>query len=138
MSELQRKQSSCYCVNLRWAANTLTTKYDAALKPAGITLAQFSLLTGVERLDGCTTTDLARYSGLERTTVVRNLKSLFQKELILDVSEEGKRNRNIKLTEKGKDTLRTARPLWQHAQKEVEDSLGSELAKMIYKLSEQL
>ena len=41
--------TQCYCIILRKAARRLTARYDAALAPLGLNLAQFSLLRNVER-----------------------------------------------------------------------------------------
>ena len=63
---------------------------------------------------------------MERTTVVRNLKSLFKERLIEDISEKFERNKKVRLTEKGKKTLNSAIPLWEEAQKDIENKIGKE------------
>jgi hypothetical protein len=39
----------CICVAVRKASRRLTARYDEALEPAGINLAQFSLLRNIRR-----------------------------------------------------------------------------------------
>ena len=72
------------------------------------------------------TTALAERVGLDRSTIVRNLKPLLEKEFIEDVSDEGQRDRVLRVTEKGAKALKIGIPLWKSAQKEVKDLLGAE------------
>src|ERR1700761_1752722 len=43
-------------------------QFDRVLKPAGLTVALWRSLAIIRRLDGCTISQLARYSTVERTT----------------------------------------------------------------------
>ena len=131
MSKVTRKKTSCYCINLRRAANWLTTYYDSILKPLGISITQYSLLSSLSKLRSCTANDLAIHVGLERTTVVRTIKPLLEKSLVEDIQEKGVRKRKYQLTEKGNNILDKARPLWQFAQKDIEDRFGVDKLKVL-------
>ena len=120
------KKYSCYCINFRRAANIVTKYYDNYLKEVGITINQFSLLKNILKIEPASISDIAVRVGLERTTVVRNLKSLFKEDLIEDISEISERNKKVRLTEKGKDVLNSAIPLWEKAQKDIENKIGKE------------
>ena len=120
------KKHSCYCVNFRRAANSITKYYDNYLKKAGLTINQFSLLKNILKIEPASVSEIAVKVGLERTTVVRNLKSLFKERLIEDISEKFERNKKVRLTEKGKKTLNSAIPLWEEAQKDIENKIGKE------------
>ena len=120
------KKHSCYCINFRRAANIVTKYYDNYLKEVGITINQFSLLKNILKIEPASISDIAVRVGLERTTVVRNLKSLFKEDLIEDISEISERNKKVRLTEKGKDVLNSAIPLWEKAQKDIENKIGKE------------
>jgi DNA-binding MarR family transcriptional regulator len=74
----------------------------------------------------CSTTALARIMKLERTTLIRSLKPLFEAGLIQDLSEEGKRNRQLTLTEAGLVTLEAAQKLWEKAQAGFKKHIGEE------------
>lgn len=126
MSKITRKITSCYCINLRRAANSLTSYYDSVMEPLGISITQFSLLSSISKLEHCSVSDLATHIGLERTTVVRTLKPLLKKGYVEDTSEEGKRNRNLQLTSSGHKMMAQARPLWQQAQDKIAEEIGIE------------
>lgn len=48
-------------------------------------------------LDTCSISTLAAYVGLERTTLTRTLKPLIEQGFIQDVSDIGRRNRQLHL-----------------------------------------
>lgn len=121
----ERAKSKCNCINLRRASNAITEYYDNMLRPGGLTLNQYSLLKNLNRLGVCSTSELAAYVGLERTTLVRTIKPLFQKGFIEDISTEGTRNRQIQVTSTGTQVLDICGPLWEEAQRGVELKIGS-------------
>ena len=122
----QKRKTSCYCINSRRLSNLITNKYDKHLQEINLTVNQYSLLVNINQLEICSVSDLAIYVGLERTTLVRTLKPLFDKKLIEDISEINQRNRQIKITLKGKEVLEKGKPLWKQAQKEIEDKIGKD------------
>ncbi len=67
---------ACYCVNVRRAALALTARYDEALAPHGLKVTQFSLLHAVKRRGHPNLTELAEATGLDRSTLGRNLRGL--------------------------------------------------------------
>ena len=81
MANIQPVHSPCYCINYRRAANTLTKYYDAAFAPIGLTGNQFFLLNSIQQLGSCNKSELAQYTSLDRTTIIRNLNTLEKKEL---------------------------------------------------------
>ncbi|AFV02250.1 putative transcriptional regulator [Dehalobacter sp. DCA] len=104
------------------------------LRSGGLTITQYSLLKNLKRLGVCSTSELAKYVGLERTTLVRNIKPLFQKRFIEDISPEGTRNRQIQVTSTGTKVLELCRPLWEEAQKGIELKIGSENVQLLTQL----
>lgn len=137
---MTKKKFSCYCIQLRRAANFMTTLYDKQLSALGISVTQYSLLSNIKELGPCSVSDLAIYVDLERTTVVRTLKPLFQKGWIRDDSSKDARNRKIVVTEKGEMLLNQAEDIWHHVQEEIQKRVGKEdledLERILAKLSE--
>jgi len=129
MSQVKKRKSGCYCINLRRAANTLSGLYGEFLTPIGLSVNQFSLLINLNRLETGSISDLANFVGLERTTLVRTLKPLIDRRLISDNSTTGQRNRSLQLTEMGKQTIEQGLPLWESAQAEIERRIGKEKVK---------
>lgn len=136
MSKVERKKTSCICINIRRIANELTNYYDKMMEPLGITITQYSIMSSLNKLGDCSVSDLAKHMGLARTTMVRTLKPLFTKELVEDISMEGTRNRKLRLTKKGQEIYVKAKPLWQSAQEDVIKILGKDEVQTIYNIAD--
>lgn len=132
--------SPCYCLMLRRAASSVTDMYDKALAEYGITLNQFSIIINLNNMSMATTTELAQQIGLERSTLVRNLKSIMAMGYIENVSGENERNNHLRVTSSGRHLLKLTIPVWQSVQDKISESLGSEnaalLMDILYKLQE--
>ena len=63
----------------------MTAFYDEAMAPAGVTIAQFSLLRRIERGAPLSLSDLAEMAELDRSTVGRNVKVL-QRMALVDIA----------------------------------------------------
>lgn len=133
-------KSQCHCTTIRRATNAMTDYYNGALQGLGLTASQYSLLKNLYRLETASTSDLAEYVNLDRSTLVRNLKPLQQRGLIVDLAKPNTRNHKFALTDEGLTLLKKAEPLWQQAQAEIRAYLGEENAaffmEMLYKLQE--
>lgn len=126
MNKTSENDIPCNCLKLRRASLAITKVYDKYLEPSGIKVSQYSILKSISRMEPVNVSNLAINVRLDRTTLVRNLKPLEQKGLISDISKAGNRNRQLILTERGKETLTEAIPLWMKAQDYVEQYLGAE------------
>lgn len=125
----------CYCAALRAATRKTTALYDQALAPAGIGLAQFSLMRRVERAGAVSLTELALLAELDRSTVGRNVKVLERMGLVTETAAEDQRETAVALTEVGRETLRRARPLWEDAQRRIEAVIGADRAETLRTLA---
>jgi DNA-binding MarR family transcriptional regulator len=111
----------CLCLHVRRAARALARRYDEALKPAGLTNGQFSLLMSLNRPEPPTMGEVAAVLDLDPTTLTANLKPLLRRGLV-EITADGKdkRSRRVGLTEAGRAVLAVALPLWRAAQVENE------------------
>ncbi len=121
--EQNKKRSVCHCINLRRAANRVTEYYDKIMASSGLTVNQYSLLLHLKALQVTSITDLAIEMRLDRSTLVRNLKPLMEAGFVEDIAREGTRNRQLRLTAGGEVVLNRADPLWEQAQKGIEEEL---------------
>lgn len=121
-----KKSSPCNCLNIRRASQALTEVYDEFLAPSNLKIGQFSLLKHINQLGPVSVSDLALIIRLDRTTLVRNLKPLEQCGFVEDISAQGARNRQLKLTSKGVENYKYAEELWEKAQNFFEEHLGKE------------
>jgi DNA-binding MarR family transcriptional regulator len=116
----------------------MTALYDAALGPAGIGLAQYSLMRRIQSARAVSLTELAHLAELDRSTVGRNVRVLERLGLVSETAAEDQRETTVTLTEVGVETLRRARPLWDDAQRRVEAALGEAGAETLRTLAESL
>lgn len=119
-----KKPSTCNCLNMRRASQAITEVYDEFLAPSNLKIGQFSLLKHIDKLGPVSVSDLALIIRLDRTTLVRNLKPLEERGFVTDISTEGTRNRQLKLTDKGIEVYKSAEELWAKAQGFLEEYLG--------------
>lgn len=124
MANIEPVHSPCYCINYRRAANTLTKYYDAAFAPIGLTGNQFFLLNSIQQLGSCNKSELAQYTSLDRTTIIRNLDTLLKKELVEPAPGANRRNSAIQLSEKGRNAFTSGLSIWQTLQDQVQQVLG--------------
>ncbi len=112
--------TDCYCTQFRRASNALTQIYDAALKPVGLRITQFSLLRSLARLGQATSTQVAAELSLDRTTISRNVKLLIDAGWVDVVEADDKRERVLTLTRAGQKMIADALPYFKKAQQQVE------------------
>ncbi len=128
----------CYCAALRAATRKTTALYDDALAPAGIGVAQFSLMRRIESKGTVSLTELARLAELDRSTVGRNVRVLERMGLVTEPTADDQRETAVALTEAGRETMRRARPLWEDAQRRIEAAIGAERAETLRLLAQSL
>ncbi len=103
----------CLCLAAQRAARALARRFDVALKPAGLTSGQFSLLMSLNRPAPPPMAPLAALLAMDRTTLTANLKPLTRKGLVeTAVDPADRRGRLLILTAAGKAKLAEALPIW--------------------------
>jgi len=118
---------NCLCRKLRVASRKVTRIYDDAFRECGITPTQFTLMAVALRAQNVSLSKLADILGMERTTLIRNLKPLERNGLI-EVSSEGyRRVKSVELSNKGIETLSEALPLWRKAQGRLKQKIGDDV-----------
>ena len=110
----------CYSTLSRRVTSALTNHYGQAIAESGLSIQQFSLLRMIERLDTPTLSNISRATGIERSTLGRNLRVLEKDGLIAMKKGQDARTRVALLTEKSRTAMRTAQPHWDRIQKDME------------------
>ena len=128
-------KSMCYCTNLRRSANAISDFYDEELKQAGLTISQYYLLINLQRLECANITHWAQAVGLDRSTMVRNIRLLETRDFIEMTEGHGK---TFMLSEAGKTALQEAIPIWNAVQKKVKAILGEDDAEAILRIGSKL
>jgi DNA-binding MarR family transcriptional regulator len=115
----------CLCLHVQRAARALARRFDEALRPAGITSGQFSLLMSLNRPEPPTMGQVATLLAMDRTTLTANLKPLERNGLVtVQPGKADKRRRELVLTPPGRAALAAATPIWQATHKAIEGLLG--------------
>ena len=120
------RDTPCTCHMLRRTARQVSRYYDQALKPAGLSLSQYSLLANTRQAKSLSITELAELQDVERTTLTRNLAPLVQAGWIIIGKGPDKRSRAVQLTPSGQELFGRARLLWQQAEMKFRNNIGRE------------
>ncbi|MGC1496095.1 MAG: MarR family winged helix-turn-helix transcriptional regulator [Sulfitobacter sp.] len=126
----------CLAFQARRLSRLLTKRYDAALRPCGLRVTQFTLLHILYSHDGIGVNEMAEHTDTDPTTLTRNL-AILERNGWLDVGkDEGDlRKRALHLTQSGKDIYHRAMPLWVQVQKEVSGLFDVDLSHALSKLT---
>ncbi len=122
---------ACLCANARRAALALTSRYDEALAPHGLKVTQFSLLRAVERHGEPNLTGLAQATGLDRSTLGRNLRVLADAGLVSLSAGEDQRDRVVALSPRGRARVRAATRAWAQVQEDLSRTLGADAGRLV-------
>ena len=116
--------NSCLCHRTRMASRAVTRLYDDILRPTGLRATQLAVLVAVGNEDATSITELAKFMGMDRSTLTRNLTPLEREGLIRVGNEGWRRSRIVEITNKGRSRLREALPFWEKAQQTMRQKLG--------------
>lgn len=122
---------ACLCANVRRAALALTARYDEALAPHGLKVTQFSLLRAVQRHGTPNLTALSEATGLDRSTLGRNLRVLEEQGIVRLAPGDDLRDRAVSLTPRGLARVRAASRAWQELQESLTRALGPDAATLV-------
>src|SRR5262245_17482686 len=93
---------SCACLRTITAARAVTRVYDEALRPAGLRATQLSVLVAAAAEGAMSITALAKFMGMDRSTLTRNLRPLEKEGLIALGTEGWHRSRTLEITKAGR------------------------------------
>ena len=117
--------SPCVCNTLRMVTRAVTQLYDDALRPSGLRVTQFSILSAVARAGEANLRELEDALAIDQTTLTRSLGLLEQNGVIERAPHPDGRIKKMRLTAQGRRALHVARPLWARAQHRVLREFGT-------------
>lgn len=125
-------RDTCMCLHLQRAARAVARRFDEALRPAGLTNGQFSLLMSLNRPLPPLMRDVASLLAMDRTTLTAMLKPLARRGLLeIAADEMDRRGRRLTLTAQGRALLAQALPLWTATEAAVEAQLKASDAERL-------
>lgn len=130
---------SCAGWNSRLAARRISQFLDREMAASGLSLAQFGLMAQIAAASDDTLGALAQRSGLDQSTLSRNLRQL-EKEGLVEIAmvENDLRRRAVWLTEAGARRLEAAVPAWTRAHAKLDKLLSRDLARQLARATDAL
>jgi DNA-binding MarR family transcriptional regulator len=130
---------SCAGWHARLAARRITQFLEREMAGCGLGLAQFGLLAQIAGASDDTLGALAERTGLDQSTLSRNLRTLEGEGLVeIAVVETDLRRRSVWLTETGARRLEAAIPVWRRAHAKLARRLSPALARQLADEAEAL
>jgi DNA-binding MarR family transcriptional regulator len=115
---------NCVCFNLRRATRAVTQFYDGEMRRHGIRPTQGSILAALAARETWNMAELSDFLGLERTTLVRNLRPL-QRDGLVQINGGGRGKLvELAITGKGRKQIEKLTPAWKSAQSAAVKTLG--------------
>ena len=138
-SDARALVEGCAGWNSRLAARRLTQFLDHELAGVGLTIAQLGLMAQIAVASDDTLGALALRTGLDQSTLSRNLRTLEGEGVIeIAVVETDLRRRTVWLTEAGARRLEAAMPIWRRAHAKLAKRLSPGLARRLAEETEDL
>jgi len=117
---------NCTCFNVRRTSRAITQFFDAEVRRHGIRPTQTPILGALQAKKGWSMAELSEWLGMERTTLLRNLRPL-QRDGLVRAKGDGRGGHvELEITEKGRSALANVLPAWRSAQAKVVTILGRE------------
>ena len=121
---LSEVSQECLGLRLRKLDRMVTQLYEKRLSRHGISLAQFTLLTVIGRLEKPSPGQIVSFLHIEKSSLSRNLQLLIRRGLVSAHDTRGRRIDRVGLTRSGRRKIQSALPDWRAAQKAASDLLG--------------
>lgn len=137
----QARAATAVCIGgyTRLAARRVTQFLDRRLAPTGLNLAQFGLMAHIAAAADDTLSALAERTGLDQSTLSRNLGGLERDGLVeIATAADDQRRRMVWLTETGARTLEAALPVWRQAHEDLSAVVDPALAQALANATQAL
>jgi DNA-binding MarR family transcriptional regulator len=126
-----RVRDTCLCLHLQRAARAVGRRFDAALRPLGLTNGQFSLMMSLNAPEPPSIGMISTLLAMDRTTLTAALKPLERRGLVsVAVNESDRRAKRLSLTQSGRRLLAKAVPIWTREHAAVEKRLGRDAGRL--------
>jgi DNA-binding MarR family transcriptional regulator len=117
---------NCTCFNVRRLSRVLTQFFDAEVRRHGIRPTQTPILRALQARNGWGMAELSEWLGMDRTTLLRNLRPL-QRDGLARAKGGGRGGHvELEITAKGRAVVARTLPAWRAAQAKVVATLGEE------------
>jgi DNA-binding MarR family transcriptional regulator len=118
--------TECLAMRVRYLNRSLTSIYDNAFRPLGITASQVNLLVAIVQRGDLSPGQLGTIFSMEKSTLSRNLERMRKAGWVETGAPVSGRTHSIHATELGRTLLSEVFPRWQEAQTASNQLLGTE------------
>jgi|SRR5580765_2238537 len=125
----------CLCGSMRRATRALTQFYERELAPVGLSATQMTILQALARAGEVTQGRLGEMLAMDSTSLTRTLRIMRREEWVAERRGRDRRERLIRLSNRGVKKLREAEPVWERVQLRVHDALGEQDWKQLMELA---
>lgn len=107
-------RDTCLCLAVQRAARRLARRFDAALRPFGLTNGQFSLLMALNQPEPLPIGRLAPFLGMDPSTLTAAVKPLARRGLlVIEADPADGRARRLRITPRGVAVMQGAVEVWR-------------------------
>ncbi len=133
---VDRMGRDCLAMRTRLLSRTVTSVYDEALRPLGITIGQLNILAVVAKQGPIAQGEVARFLSMEKSTMSRNVERMRRHGWLREALGRGggdtARRVLLEVSASGRRMLERAAPRWSAAQAEVTALLGKQGAAALH------
>ncbi len=138
-AEARAAVDACAGWNARLAARRITGFLNRRMQDSNLSLVQFGLMAQIAAARDDTLSDLAQRTGLDQSTLSRNLQVLEAAGLVeIAAGDRDARRRAVWLTDKGAHSLKAGLGHWRRAHRELAKRLDPEAARRLALAAEAL
>jgi DNA-binding MarR family transcriptional regulator len=127
----------CACASLRRAARALSQRYEEALRPAGLTITQFTILQALTLAGEITQGMLGEILVMDSTTLTRTLRIMLREGWVAERRGKDRRERLISLSSAGRQLFEAASAPWEKAQEDLRKELGDARWRGLFEITNQ-
>lgn len=121
-------RDTCLCLATQRAARRLARRFDAALRPFGLTNGQFSLMVALNQPEPPPMGRLAPFLGMDPSTLTAAVKPLARRGLLtVEPDPDDRRSRRLRITPAGVALMRGAAEVWRTEHAALEADMGADL-----------
>lgn len=125
-------RDTCLCLAAQRAARRLARRFDAVLKPFGLTNGQFSLMVALNQPEPPPIGRLAPFLGMDPSTLTAAVKPLARRGLLtVEPDPDDRRTRRLRIAPEGVALMRQAVEVWRTEHATLEAEMDADLSESL-------
>lgn len=130
MKDLKKKSAGsqiakdCVASRVRYLNRIMTSIYDQALRPLGITINQLNVLVAFSQMGQVSAKKVGSFLQMDPSTMSRNLERMRKAGWLRSIPGEDARTVLLSVTPAGSRLIEKALPYWQQAQTRAQELMG--------------